>query len=60
MRTTPKTSLPEENRKRLLMLVLIAASGILALGIVVAFLAFGTDDGGSSRCGQRRLVRPTR
>jgi Protein of unknown function (DUF3105) len=51
VRTTPKTSTPEEDRKRLLMLVLIAASGILALGIVVAFLAFGTDDGGSSDAG---------
>ena len=51
MRTTPKTSTPEEDRKRLLMLVLIAASGILALGIVVAFLAFGTDDGGGSDAG---------
>jgi hypothetical protein len=47
VRTTPKTSTPEEDRKRLLVLVLIAASGLLALGIVVAFLAFGTDEGGS-------------
>jgi Protein of unknown function (DUF3105) len=46
VRTTPKTSTPEEDRKRLLMLVLIAASGLLALGVVVAFLAFGTDNGG--------------
>ena len=46
VRTTPKTSTPEEDRKRLLILVLIAASGLLALGIVVAFLAFGTDNGG--------------
>lgn len=47
VRTTPKTSTPEEDRKRLAILVLIAASGLLALGIVVAFLAFGTggDDG---------------
>ncbi len=51
MRTTPKTSTPEEDRKRLLMLVLIAASGILALGIVVAFLAFGTGGGSSSDAG---------
>jgi hypothetical protein len=48
VRTTPKTSTPEEDRKRLLILVAIAASGLLALGLVVAFLAFGTDDGGSS------------
>jgi uncharacterized protein DUF3105 len=48
VRTTPKTSTPEEDRKRLLILVLIAASGLVALAIVVAFLAFGTggDDGG--------------
>jgi Protein of unknown function (DUF3105) len=46
VRTTQKTSTPEEDRKRLLILVLIAASGVLALGIVIAFLAFGT--GGSS------------
>ena len=51
MRTTPKTSTPEEDRKRLLILVLIAASGVLALGIVVAFLAFGTGGGGGSDAG---------
>jgi Protein of unknown function (DUF3105) len=48
VRTTPRTSTPEEDRKRLLTLVLIAASGILALGLVIAFLAFGTgEDGGA-------------
>jgi hypothetical protein len=46
VRTTPKTSTPEEDRKRLAILVLIAASGLVALGIVVAYLAFGTGDGG--------------
>lgn len=51
VRTTPKTSTPEEDRKRLLMLVLIAAAGLLALGAVVAFLAFGTDNGGGSSAG---------
>jgi hypothetical protein len=50
VRATPKTSTPEEDRKRLAILVLIAASGLVALAIVVAFLAFGTDDssGGGS------------
>jgi Protein of unknown function (DUF3105) len=45
VRTTPKTSTPEEDRKRLLILVLIAASGLVALAIVIGFLAFGTDSG---------------
>jgi hypothetical protein len=45
VRTTPRTSTPEEDRKRLLILVLIAASGLVALAIVVGFLAFGTDSG---------------
>jgi hypothetical protein len=48
VRTTPKTSTPEEDRKRLMILVLIAASGLLALGIVVAFIAFGTGDNGGT------------
>jgi hypothetical protein len=48
VRSTPKTSTPEEDRKRLAILVLIAASGLVALGIVVAFIAFGTGgDGGA-------------
>ena len=49
VRTTPKSSTPDEDRKRLLILVLIAASGLVALAIVVGFLAFGTGggDGGS-------------
>jgi Protein of unknown function (DUF3105) len=48
VRTTPRTSTPEEDRRRLLILVAIAASGLIALGAVVAFLAFGTsDDGGA-------------
>ncbi len=46
VRSTPKTSTPEEDRKRLLMLVLIAASGLAALAIVVAFLVFGSGGGG--------------
>jgi hypothetical protein len=48
VRTTPKSSTPEEDRKRLAILVLIAASGLVALAIVVGFLAFGTDDGGGA------------
>jgi Protein of unknown function (DUF3105) len=48
VRATPKTSTPEEDRKRLAILVLIAASGLVALAIVVGFLAFGGDDGGGS------------
>jgi Protein of unknown function (DUF3105) len=48
VRTTQRSSTPEEDRKRLLILVAIAASGLLALALVVAFLAFGTsDDGGA-------------
>jgi hypothetical protein len=46
VRTTPRGSTPEDDRKRLLILVAIAASGLLALGVVVAFLAFGSSDGG--------------
>jgi hypothetical protein len=46
VRTTPRSSTPEEDRKRLLILVLIAASGLVALGAVVLFLAFGTSGGG--------------
>lgn len=46
VRSTPRTSTPEEDRRRLLILVLIAASGLIALGAVVAFLVFGT--GGSN------------
>jgi Protein of unknown function (DUF3105) len=46
VRTTPRGSTPEDDRKRLLILVAIAASGVLALGAVVAFLAFGSGDGG--------------
>jgi hypothetical protein len=45
VRSTPRTSTPEEDRRRLLILVLIAASGLLALGAVVAFLVFGTGGG---------------
>lgn len=48
VRSTPKTSTPDGDRKRLAILVLIAASGLVALAIVVGFLAFGTDDGGGS------------
>jgi Protein of unknown function (DUF3105) len=48
VRTTPRASTPEQDRKRLLILVAIAASGLLALGVVVAFLAFGTGDGGGA------------
>jgi hypothetical protein len=50
VRSTPKVSTPEEDRKRLAILVLIAASGLVALAIVVAFIAFGTggDGAGSS------------
>lgn len=48
MRTGPKTSTPEEDRKRLLVLVAIAASGLLALGAVVAFLALGTGSSDGS------------
>jgi hypothetical protein len=47
VRTTPRASTPEEDRKRLLILVAIAAAGLLALGAVVAFLAFGTGGGGA-------------
>jgi hypothetical protein len=57
VRATPKTSTPEEDRKRLAILVLIAASGLVALGIVVAFLAFGTDEGGSSDAGIAQTMR---
>jgi hypothetical protein len=48
VRTTPRSSTPDEDRKRLLILVVVAASGLLALGAVVAFLVLGTssDDGG--------------
>jgi hypothetical protein len=49
VRTTPKASTPEEDRRRLLILVAIAAAGLVALGGVVAFLAFGT--GSSSGAG---------
>jgi Protein of unknown function (DUF3105) len=49
VRTTPKTSTPEEDRRRLLILVAIAASGLLALGVVVALFAFGS--GSSSGAG---------
>jgi hypothetical protein len=48
VRTTPRTSTPEEDRKRLLMLVLIAASGVIALGAVIAFLTLGTGGGSGS------------
>jgi Protein of unknown function (DUF3105) len=48
VRSTPRTSTPEEDRKRLLMLVLIAASGLVALAIVVGFLAFGTGGNGGA------------
>jgi Protein of unknown function (DUF3105) len=48
VRTTPRSSTPEEDRKRLLILVLIAASGLIALAAVVGFLVLGTgDDGGA-------------
>jgi hypothetical protein len=47
VRTTPRSSTPDEDRKRLLILVVIAASGLLALGAVVAFLVLGTSGGGS-------------
>jgi Protein of unknown function (DUF3105) len=47
VRSTQRTSTPEEDRKRLLMLVAIAASGLLALGAVVAFLVLGTGGGGA-------------
>ena len=46
VRTTPRSSTPEEDRKRLLILVAIAASGLIALAAVVAFLVLGTSDGG--------------
>jgi hypothetical protein len=48
VRTTPRTSTPEEDRKRLLILVLIAASGVIALAAVIGFLALGTGDGGGA------------
>jgi uncharacterized protein DUF3105 len=48
VRTAPKTSTPEEDRKRLLVLVVIAASGVLALGAVVAFLALGSGSSSGS------------
>jgi Protein of unknown function (DUF3105) len=61
VRSTPKTSTPEEDRKRLAILVLIAASGLVALAIVVAFLAFGTGggggDGGSGESGIAKTMR---
>jgi hypothetical protein len=47
VRSTQRTSTPEEDRKRLLVLVAIAASGLLALGAVVAFLVLGTGGGGT-------------
>jgi hypothetical protein len=47
VRSTQRTSTPEEDRKRLLVLVAIAASGLLALGAVVAFLVLGTGGGGA-------------
>ena len=61
MRTTPKTSTPEEDRRRLLILVAIAAAGLVALGAVVAFLAFGTDSssgaGGNTPTGIAQTMR---
>jgi uncharacterized protein DUF3105 len=58
VRTTPKVSTPEEDRKRLMILVLIAASGLLALGIVVAFIAFGTGgDGGAGSASFAQQMR---
>ena len=58
VRSTPKTSTPEEDRRRLLILVLIAASGLLALGVVVAFLVFGTG-GGDSKGGSDSGIAQT-
>ena len=58
VRSTPKTSTPEEDRRRLLILVLIAASGLLALGVVVAFLVFGTG-GGDSKGGSGSGIAQT-
>jgi hypothetical protein len=60
VRSTPRTSTPEEDRRRLLILVLVAASGLLALGVVVAFLVFGTGGGegnGGSGSGIAQTIR---
>jgi hypothetical protein len=59
VRATPKASTPDQDRKRLAILVLIAASGLVALAIVVGFLAFGTDDdgGGGADAGIAQTMR---
>ncbi len=60
VRSTPRTSTPEEDRRRLLILVLIAGSGLLALGAVVAFLIFGSgggNGGGGADAGIAQTMR---